>query len=193
MVLKKHANRKNLSESEFRELSEKMINSSRLFTDLEFRLRDSNKAKFVRSDRLVKFNSSIFKEIKSSAKANDSLTVSSLISDCIIPSLSVDLKLKKWKMVLFDTRSNTIIDGGKEIFSLQRPLPKIRANKLTGDERYEISEVQSIASSQINESEHLSWEPERTVCQGYVQALMAKYGYEQLVSAVKSAKKELSC
>lgn len=192
MAVKKHANRKTLSESEFRELSDKVVTAARLFIDLEFRVKDITKNRFIRSDRLVKFNSSIYKDIKKAAQNNESLTISSLISEIITPALSIDLKSKKQKVVLFDLRSNTIIDGGKEIISLQRPLARVQANILTDDDRDEIKEIQAVAASQINDAEYLSWEPEKTVCQGYIQALIERYGFDQIVSAAKSAKKELA-
>jgi hypothetical protein len=183
-----HGNRKGIAEDEWREVSKKFCRACRFPTDIEFRVWDKKTKKYRRNDMMAKYKTKHLESIKSNSK----VTVSELLEEHITTCLSFDLPKKGWQIVLFDNRSSNKIQGNTLLSSIQVPIRKtIEPNKIDDYQRQEIEEIQNIARQEIVESEHLSWEPELTVCQGYVQALIERYGYEALVSAAKSAKSEL--
>ncbi len=187
-----HGNRKGIKEEEWREVSKKFCRACRLPLDVEFRLWDKKEKKYRRNDMLVKYKPKRLSKLKEVTRKND-LTVYDLIDSYLNFCLSLDLLKKNWQIVLFDVRTNSKKQGNTRISTIQMP-PRstIKANKPDETEVFEIGEIQNVASGQIREAEHLSWNPEITVCQGYIQALITQYGYESVVSAAKSAKAGLA-
>lgn len=183
-----HSNRKGIKEDEWREISKKFCRVCRLPSDLEFRFWDKRTKKYRRNDMMVKYKAQKLSELKETSQ-NNNITIHDLIHTHIVNYLSIDLQQRNWQLVLFDTRLNKNKQGNTLVSTIQVPIRStIEANQPDDTQQFEIEEVQSVASRQIQEAEHLSWDPEITVCQGYVQALIDRFGYQSLVSAAKSVK-----
>ena len=185
MSIKKHSNRRHLNEVEFREFSQHLIRAIGLPNNLEFRLLKKTENKYARSDRLIKYNTSITKTIITELKENEKYTVSGFIRSVITPSLSMNLETKNWSIVLFNHQINDWMEGGHQLSRLINSVNKSNEFDFSEENESAIAAKTIDAEQYIKELSSLVDDSYSVVPKAVILALISQFGRISVKEAIQ--------
>lgn len=170
----------NLIESPWANFSAKFVKFQGLPFGCELRLFKPDGRK-VRSDFKVKRKKV---NTRTLVKADDNATVSALL-EMARECLSTDIRARGLRLCLYSPAGEKI-NGNTHLQNVRRLTPQDTEadRRRKADRERLIEELANIAKAEISESERLVDDPEHTVCHAYVSALIERYGFGPVKTAI---------